>query len=115
MSLLNKMILAGSLFACAGAAFAASGDGCVDISDARTVSAFGTQYALVKDNDAYYKLGFRGNGCDALTLATQVEVSADNGRLCPKTSHVTTKRGSCDVMKIEQIEQQSYERLRRRR
>ncbi|WP_242107603.1 hypothetical protein [Luteimonas aquatica] len=117
MSQIKKIVLAGSLCLCAGSALAASADesGCVALGQTRAVSAFGTQHALVRDNDAYYKLGFRGGGCDALTLASRVEVSTPDGRLCPKSSVVTTKRGSCEVMKIESIDQKTYERLRRRR
>ena len=107
---------------CGGAlsAHAATGDaelaGCVDLSPDHEVARFGSQYLLVKDGDAHYRLGF-GGSCGAIAMSTQVQVRArgKDGRICPQGTNVLTKRGSCAVRGVAPISAEKYDTYARRR
>ena len=91
---------------------------CVDLSSDYQVARFGSQYLLVKDGDAYYRIGFGGSGCSAITLSSSVKIATDgkDNQLCPVASKVETKRDNCDareVLRVDEIEYQKYARRRR--
>lgn len=91
---------------------------CVELSPDYQVARFGSQYLMVKDGDAYYRIGFGGSGCSAITLSSSVKIVADgkDNRLCPAASKVKTKRDSCnarEVLRIDEIEYEKYARRQR--
>lgn len=90
---------------------------CVDLSPDYQVARFGSQYLLVKDGDAYYRIGFGGSGCSAITLSSHVEIATGgkDNQLCPVASKVETRRDSCnarEVLRVDEIEYQKYARRR---
>ena len=91
---------------------------CVELSSDYQVARFGSQYLMVKDGDAHYRIGFGGSGCSAITLSSSVEIATDgkNNWLCPVASKVKTKRDSCDargVLRVDEIEYEKYARRQR--
>jgi hypothetical protein len=89
---------------------------CVDLGADHQAVRFGTQYVLIQDGDAYYRLHFNGS-CDALTVATTVEISTDGkvNRLCPQKSRLASRVKSCSVRSVDLIDAETYERYTRRR
>jgi hypothetical protein len=90
---------------------------CVDLGADHQAVRFGTQYVLIHDGDAYYRLHFNGSGCDALTVATTVEISTDGkvNRLCPEKSRLASRMKSCSVRSVDQINAETFEGYKRRR
>ncbi|HVI59369.1 MAG TPA: hypothetical protein VM619_10955 [Luteimonas sp.] len=88
---------------------------CVELSPAHEMARFGSQYLLVKDGDAYYRLGFGGT-CAAIAQATRIELRAEGkaGRLCPQGTQVVARVGSCTVRDVALISQEQYENYARR-
>ena len=116
----RPLLLALPLLLLAGVACAADStkqplSECTDISAQHEAFRFGTQYLFVKDGDAHYRLSF-GNGCGALTTATQVTIQADGqaNRLCPKSTRVETRAGVCSARQIDRIGAESYARYQRK-
>ena len=89
---------------------------CVNLSADHQAVRFGTQYVLIQDGDAHYRLHFNGS-CDALTVATSVEISTDGqvNRLCPQKSRLASRMKSCSVRSVDLIDADTYERYKRRR
>ena len=89
---------------------------CVDLGADHQAVRFGTQYVLIQDGDAYYRLHFNGS-CDALTVATTVEISTDGkvNRLCPQKSRLASRMKSCSVRSVDLIDAETFERYKRRR
>ena len=89
---------------------------CVDLGADHQAVRFGTQYVLIQDGDAYYRLRFNGS-CDALTVATTVEISTDGNvnRLCPQKSRLASRMKSCSVRGVDVIDAETFERYKRRR
>jgi len=90
---------------------------CAPLSDAHKASTFGTQYVLIEDGDAHYRLRFRGGTCNALSLVTQIEIvgAQTQNQLCPDDTRVMTQRGNCNVSGVDLISAERYQSLRRRR
>ena len=91
---------------------------CVDLSSEYQVARFGSQYLMVKDGDAHYRIGFGGSGCSAIALSANVKIVTDgkDNQLCPVDSKVKTKRDSCnarEVLRIDGIEYEKYARRQR--
>jgi len=89
---------------------------CVALGAGHEAVRFGTQYVLIHDGDAYYRLHFNGS-CDALTVATTVEISTDGkaNRLCPQHSRLASRMKSCAVRSVDLIDAGTFERYKRRR
>jgi hypothetical protein len=88
---------------------------CVELSPDYQVARFGSQYLLVKDGDAYYRIGF-GGSCSAITLSSSVKIATDgkDNQLCPAASKVKTKRDSCDAREVLRVDEIEYEKYARR-
>ena len=88
---------------------------CVSLSDAHQGTRFGSQYLLLKDGDAHYRLGF-GGSCSALTRSSivQVATSGEKNRLCAKGTTVTSRSDHCTVRSVEKVDAEYYERVARR-
>ena len=88
---------------------------CVDLSADQQAVRFGTQYLLINDAGAYYRLHFNGS-CDALAFASTVEISTDGklNRLCPQKSRLTSRTKTCSVRSVEVIDADTYARFKRR-
>ena len=88
---------------------------CVSLSDAHQGTRFGSQYLLLKDGDAHYRLGF-GGSCSALTRSSivQVATSGEKNRLCAKGTTVTSRSAYCAVRSVDRIDAEDYERVARR-
>ena len=89
---------------------------CVDLGVDHQAVRFGTQYVLIQDGDAHYRLHFNGS-CDALTVATSIEISTDGqvNRLCPQKSRLVSRMKSCSVRGVDLIDADTFERYKRRR
>ena len=89
---------------------------CVDLGVDHQAIRFGTQYVLIQDGDAHYRLHFNGS-CDALTVATSIEISTDGqvNRLCPQKSRLVSRMKSCSVRGVDLIDADTFERYKRRR
>jgi hypothetical protein len=87
---------------------------CVDLSPNHEAFRFGSQYLLVQDGDARYRLSFGGD-CDALLQSAQFDISTDgkSNRLCANGSKVRT-RSACPVSSVVQIDADQFARYRRR-
>lgn len=107
------------LCACsATAAHAAPGEklsGCVELSPDHQATRFGSQYLVLRDNGAHYRLGFAGS-CHALAVSSNVSISTDGqpNRLCPGGTEVSTKRDVCKVRAVDEIRADEFERYARR-
>ena len=121
---MKHLLLAGlaGLSVLGGAAHAADAPSsplaaCTALSDAHRASTFGTQYVLIEDGDAHYRLRFRGGDCNALALVTRIEIASEqtDNQLCPQGTRVKTQRGNCDVSAVDLISEDRYKSLRRRR
>ena len=118
---MSKPLLLASALLCAGlpAAHAAKQDhslpGCVDLSPDRRLARFGSQYLLVRDGDANYRLGF-GGGCAAIELSTDIVLHAEgrDDRLCPEGTRVVTRRATCAVRGVRMISADEYDSYARR-
>lgn len=108
------------LAACATAAHAKDRNqpltDCVELSPDYQVARFGSQYLMVKDGDAYYRIAFGGSGCSAITLVSSVRIATDgkDNQLCPVASKVKTKRDSCDAREVLRVDEIEYEKYARR-
>ena len=108
------------LAACATAAHAKDRSqpltNCVELSPDYQVARFGSQYLMVKDGDAHYRIGFGGSGCSAITLSSSVKIATDgkDNQLCPAASKVKTKRNSCDAREVLRVDEIEYEKYARR-
>ena len=89
---------------------------CVDLGVDHQAIRFGTQYVLIQDGDAHYRLHFNGS-CDALTVATSIEISTDGqvNRLCPQKSRLASRMKSCSVRGVDLIDADTFDRYKRRR
>ena len=87
---------------------------CVDLTADHQAFGFGTQYLLVQDGDAHYRVSFYGN-CDAVGMP-QVEISTSGtiNRLCPEATRVTASTRACAVRSVQQIDADAYARYRRK-
>lgn len=97
---------------------AAPGDAlteCVELASDHQATRFGSQYLLIRSDDAHYRLGF-GGACDAIALTANVQVSTSgtSNRLCPTGTHVETKRDTCKVRSVEEIRADEFERYAKR-
>ena len=90
-------------------------EGCVELSESHQGMRHGSQFLLVKDGDAHYRVGF-GKSCSALSLASSFEIETDGqaNQLCATGTVVESKRGSCDVRTVEQIDADTFNRYKRR-
>lgn len=88
---------------------------CVSLSDAHKGTRFGSQYLLLKDGDAHYRLGF-GGSCAALSRSSVVQVATGDkkNRLCAKGTTVTSRMDYCAVRSVEKVDADYYERVARR-
>jgi len=79
------------------------------------MTRFGSQYLLVKDGEAHYRVGFGGN-CSAISLSTQVRIRTgdQDNRLCPSGTRVLSKRDSCTVRSVVLISGDDYASYTRR-
>ena len=91
-------------------------EGCVELSESHQGMRHGSQFLLVKDGDAHYRVGF-GKSCSALTLAGNVSIETDGqaNRLCATGTKVSGKRASCTVRTVEAIDADLFNRYKRRR
>jgi hypothetical protein len=82
---------------------------CVDLAPGSQMTRFGSQYLLVKDGDAHYRIGFNGN-CSAISLTTQVKLRTgdQDNRLCPSGTRVLTKRDSCTARDVVLVDEDAY-------
>ena len=109
-----------ALASCATSAHAANDNeplaDCVDLSAASEMARFGSQYLLVKDGDAHYRIGF-GGGCSAIALSTNVKIVTDGqaNRLCPKGTRVAVKKDSCAAREVLRVDEREYEIYARKR
>jgi hypothetical protein len=89
---------------------------CVDLGVDHQAVRFGTQYVLIQDGDAHYRLHFNGS-CDALTVATSIEISTDGqvNRLCPQKSRLASRMKSGSVRGVDLIDADTFDRYKRRR
>jgi hypothetical protein len=89
---------------------------CVELSADYQVARFGSQYLMVKDGDAHYRIGFGGSGCSAITLSSNVKIATDgkDNQLCPAASKVKTKRDSCAAREVMRVDEAEYEKYARR-
>ena len=89
---------------------------CVELSPDYQVARFGSQYLMVKNGDAHYRIGFGGSGCSAITLSSSVKIATEGkeNRLCPVASKVKTKHDSCDAREVLRIDEIEYEKYARR-
>jgi hypothetical protein len=86
---------------------------CVDLTPSRQAFGFGTQYLLVQDGDAHYRVSFYGS-CDAVGMPqVEINTSGTANRLCPKDTRVTASMRACSVRTVEQIDADRYARYRR--
>jgi len=86
---------------------------CVDLTPDHQAFGFGTQYLLVQDGDAHYRVSFYGN-CDAVGMPqVQISTSGTSNRLCPQATRVTANMRACSVRSVEQIDADRYARYRR--
>ncbi|GAB3504869.1 hypothetical protein MNQ95_14485 [Pseudoxanthomonas daejeonensis] len=113
--LCTAVFLASAAFA-ANAAESTSITDCVDLStNQEIVRGGGAQNMLLRDGDAHYLVGFRGD-CSSLATATSIEISTDGAanRLCPKGSKVKTNRSTCSVGKVESLEAEEFASRKKR-
>ncbi|UWX03404.1 hypothetical protein H1235_08980 [Pseudoxanthomonas sp. NC8] len=106
----------------AGAAFAANAADNSQIADCvdpgaqqEIVRPGGGQSMVLRDGDAHYLIGFRGE-CSSLATASSVLIGTDGAanRLCPEGSTVKTNRSTCNVAKVEAIDAEQFARLKKR-
>ncbi|KRB04378.1 hypothetical protein [Lysobacter sp. Root690] len=116
MSLLRTVTLTCLLSLSATAASAATLDSCVDLGDSSQISRAGAQFVVVKHDSEFYRVGFRQT-CSDLTTTNKMEISSEQqaNRLCPSGSVVKTARDTCDVGKVDKIDEAAYDRYRRQR
>ncbi|MBP6797583.1 MAG: hypothetical protein KA124_05760 [Luteimonas sp.] len=115
LTLIATLILAGHLIPVdAKAKEAEPLTDCVSLSDAHQGTRFGSQYLLLKDGDAHYRLGF-GGSCDALMRSSIVQVATggEKNRLCAKGTTVTSRSSYCTVRSVEKVDADYYERVAR--
>ena len=116
---MNRLVFAALAFAAvAGPAQAASGEPlkeCINFSGNHEVSRFGSQYVLVHDGDAYYRL--QADHCDKLSMATRVTIQTDKqiDRVCPEGTRIETNAGNCRASKAETIDEATWRRYQRHR
>lgn len=114
--LIATLILAGHLIPVdAGAKEPEPLTDCVSLSDAHQGTRSGSQYLLLKDGDAHYRVGFGGSR-DALMRSSIVQVATggEKNRLCAKGSTVTSRSAYCAVRSVDRIDAEDYERVARR-
>lgn len=89
---------------------------CVDLSASHAVHRSGSQYLLVADSEAHYRVEMV-DSCGTLPLASRFAISTNGqaGRLCPVGTRVKTNLDSCRVRAVERIDSDTYARLRRKR
>ncbi|MEI2455199.1 hypothetical protein [Lysobacter firmicutimachus] len=118
MSLFRKIALTSLLCLSATAANAAQQklDACIDLGSESQVARAGAQFVVVKHAEDYYRVGFR-NTCADLSITNKMEISSEQqvNRLCPSGSVVKTQRDTCAVGAVDKIDQETYDRYRRRR
>lgn len=87
---------------------------CTTLSPQHEAVRFGSQYLIVGDGDARYRLEFSESSCFALQSASIV-ISTDDqaGRLCGSRTIVKSKSGRCDVRRVDLIEDSDYQRYKR--
>ena len=90
-------------------------EGCVELSESHQGMRHGSQFLLVKDGDAHYRVGF-GKTCSALTLASKVTITTEGtaNRLCATGTTVASKRARCAVRTVEAIDAETFDRYDRR-
>lgn len=90
--------------------------GCVTLSPQHQgTRVAGNQQILLKDGEAYYRVGFRSH-CDAIarSSAIRIETGGQDNQLCPQGSAVRARNASCAVQSVETIEAEEYARQARR-
>jgi hypothetical protein len=108
-------LLAGTAFAANAAENTPLAD-CVDLgANQEIVRSGGAQNLLLRDGDAHYLVGFRGD-CSSLATASSIEIATDGtaNRLCPKGSKVKTNRSTCSVGKVEAIDAEQFASRKKR-
>lgn len=88
---------------------------CVDLDRSwQTARAFGA--LLLKHGQAHYRLHF-SQGCGDLGSSQILEISAGQrpNRLCPSGNRIRTARSSCEVTRVEPIDEAAFKRYRRYR
>ena len=90
---------------------------CVTLSSDHQLQRFGSQYLLVKDGEAYYRIGFGGSGCSAITLSSNLKIATEGqaDRLCPADTRVITKRDSCAAREVKRVDENEYAKYVRKR
>ena len=89
---------------------------CVDLPADYQAARFGSQYLLVKDGDNYYRIGFNGGSCSAISLPSSVKIATQGqaNRLCPSDTKVSNKHDSCSAREVVRVDQDEYEKYARR-
>jgi hypothetical protein len=117
----HRFIAAAAFLAFAGAAQARPPaapktplNDCVNLSGDYEAFRFGKQYLLIRDHDAHYRLSFSGD-CEALGISTQVVISTagEANRLGPMATRVESRRHSCAVRRVDEIDATQYARYKR--
>ena len=90
---------------------------CVTLSSDHQTQRFGSQYLLIKDGDAHYRIGFGGSGCGAIALSSSVKIVTEGqtDRLCPADTKVVTKRDSCAAREVRRVDENEYAKYARKR
>ncbi|MBP6215804.1 MAG: hypothetical protein KA391_00245 [Luteimonas sp.] len=88
---------------------------CVSLSNDHKGTRFGSQYLLLKDGDAHYRVGF-GGSCSAIDRSSVVQVATagQKNQLCTKGTTVSSRSDHCAVRSVEKIDAEQYERVARR-
>ena len=108
-------LLAGAAFAASAAENTAITD-CVELSASQEiVRSGGAQSMALRDGDAHYLIGFRGN-CSSLATASSIKNDTDGAanRLCPEGSTNRTNRSTCNVATVETIDAEQFTKLKKR-
>jgi hypothetical protein len=87
---------------------------CVDLGADHQTTHFASQYLLVEDGNAHYRVSFN-RACEAIRLPSQATISTDGqvNRLCPSNTRVASRSASCKVRGVDQIDAESYARYKR--
>jgi hypothetical protein len=86
-------------------------DGCVTLSPSHEGARFGSQYLLIRDGDAHYRIEFRQGGCSALySGSVVVSTHGEANRLCASDTRVSSKAGTCHVSGVTLIDADEYRR-----
>lgn len=85
---------------------------CVTLSPTHQgTRAAGNAQLLLKDGEAYYRVGFNGS-CDAMARSSVItlETNGQANLLCPEGTTVRAANSHCSARSVELIEAELYER-----